>query len=97
MSVAETWRANKEAIPEAQKFDWTYSTPYRGGATKCAAPWLPEPTEQKIDFESLKVRCAFCLCVCMCVCARVCAVLNFLLVCRMGSNVQEKTFCGRQT
>ena len=53
--MAETWKANKEKIPEAQKFDWTYSTKYRGTATKGGASWDPEPTERKIDFESLKV------------------------------------------
>lgn len=56
VSVAETWQANKDNIPEAQKFDWTYSTKYRGTCTKGGAKWSPEPTDQKIDFESLKVR-----------------------------------------
>ena len=77
MSVAGTWKANKEAIPESQKFDWTYSTPYRGCATKDASRWLPEPTDQQIDFESLKVcamRTRVCVCVCVCVCVRARAV-----------------------
>jgi len=53
--VAETWKANKANIPEAQQFDWTYSTPYRGCTTKAGAKWDPEETDEKIDFESLKV------------------------------------------
>lgn len=55
VSVAETWQANKANIPEAQKFDWTYSTPYRGCTMKAGATWDPEETDEKIDFESLKV------------------------------------------
>ncbi len=82
MSVAGTWKANKEAIPESQKFDWTYSTPYRGCATKDASRWLPEATDLQIDFESLKVcavrtrvrvRVRTRVCAYVCVCARVCA------------------------
>ena len=53
--MAETWKANKANIPEAQQFDWTYSTPYRGCTTKAGAKWDPEETDEKIDFESLKV------------------------------------------
>ena len=56
VSVAQTWQANKEDLPEAQKFDWTYSTKYRGSTFKGGAHWEPESTDDKIDFESLKQR-----------------------------------------
>ena len=56
--MAETWQAKKETIPEAQQFDWTYSTKYRGCTMKGGAKWDAQPTDEKIDFESLKVFCA---------------------------------------
>lgn len=59
VSMSQNWMKNAEQdIPDAQPFDWTYSTPYRGTAASLVdgRPVDPVDTSERIDFESLKVR-----------------------------------------
>lgn len=58
VSMAREWKKQAELdIPDAQPYDWTYSTPCRGTCTSLPDGQivLPSPTDEKIDFESLKV------------------------------------------
>lgn len=58
VSMSEKWMEKAGAdIPEAQEFDWTYSTKYRGTTRTLSTDAAIEPseTEEKIDFDSLKV------------------------------------------
>eukprot|EP00288_Rhodomonas_lens_P011157 CAMPEP_0177749250 /NCGR_PEP_ID=MMETSP0484_2-20121128/32385_1 /TAXON_ID=354590 /ORGANISM="Rhodomonas lens, Strain RHODO" /LENGTH=316 /DNA_ID=CAMNT_0019264219 /DNA_START=69 /DNA_END=1015 /DNA_ORIENTATION=- len=57
VSMSEKWMEKAGAdIPEAQEFDWTYSTKYRGTTRTLSTDAAIEPseTEEKIDFDSLK-------------------------------------------
>jgi hypothetical protein len=56
--MSQQWMKNAEQdIPDAQAYDWTYSSGYRGAAVSLMDGKHIEPSEttDKIDFESLKV------------------------------------------
>jgi hypothetical protein len=56
--MSQQWMKNAEQdIPDAQAYDWTYSSGYQGNASSIAddSPIEPSETADRIDFESLKV------------------------------------------
>jgi hypothetical protein len=56
--MSQQWMKNAEQdIPDAQAYDWTYSSGYQGNASSLAdgTPIETSETDERIDFESLKV------------------------------------------
>ena len=56
--MSKEWKKQAELdIPDAQPFDWTYSTPFKGLTTTIPENETIHPyeTPERIDFESLKV------------------------------------------
>ncbi len=61
VSMAQKWKAKAGVeVPEGHIFDWTYGTKYRGTLVVDPSDGTrvigPEATEDRIDFELLKVK-----------------------------------------
>lgn len=57
VSMSKKWMEANSEVPDAQQYDWTYSTLFKGTVTKSGEPLVPQLTSsRKIDLESLKVR-----------------------------------------
>ncbi|KAJ1479467.1 TIP41-like family-domain-containing protein [Baffinella frigidus] len=55
VSMSKKWMEANSEVPDAQQYDWTYSTLFKGTVTKSGEPLVPQLTSsRKIDLESLK-------------------------------------------